>query len=233
MAPAGGVMATAADVLALVRLHLDGGRTPTGEQLLPATLAEEAWQAQVTVPDPSMGAAWGLGWMVTDWSGHRVVGHDGGTIGQGAFVRVLPDQGVAVVLQANGPGAGELLTGIVGPLLAEVAGVQMPAPLVPSGSTRGEQPAWLGSYARENMRITVGTDDDGLTAEVTIGGLAADSLGASAFTGRVERAADGTYLTDAVGEWMPLVPFRLDDGTECLHFGGRAQAREPEPAPSS
>ena len=48
---------------------------------------------------------------------------------------------------------------------------------------------------------------------------------ASSFEGRLEHAADGTYVTDAVGDWMALVPFRLEDGTDCVHFGGRAQSR--------
>jgi CubicO group peptidase (beta-lactamase class C family) len=225
MAPAGGVMATADDVLKLVRLYLDDGRTAAGRRLLAEDAVASAWTAQVAVPDPSMGTAWGLGWMLTDWDGHRVVGHDGGTIGQGAFVRVLPDQGTAVVLQANGPAAGELLGEIVGGLTEELCDTRPPAPHVPVGSTRDERPAWLGTYARENMRITLGHDDDGLTVEVEIGGLAADSLGASSFGGRVERAADGTYLTDAVGDWMVIVPLTLEDGTECVHFGGRIQRR--------
>ena len=225
MAPAGGVMATASDVLRLPRLFLDGGLAPSGERLLAEDSVREAWRHQVVVPDPTMGDSWGVGWMLTEWAGHRVVGHDGGTIGQGAFVRVLPDQGTAVVLQGNGPAAGELFGEIVGGLTDELCGVRPPAPQVPVGTTRGERPDWLGTYSRENMRITVGSDDDGLTVAVQIGGLAADSLGASSFEGRLEHAADGTYVTDAVGDWMALVPFRLEDGTDCVHFGGRAQSR--------
>jgi CubicO group peptidase (beta-lactamase class C family) len=225
MAPAGGVMATASDVLRLVRVYLDAGRTATGDRLLAAGTVEEAWQEQVPVPDPSMGSGWGLGWMLAEWAGHRVVGHDGGTVGQAAFVRVFPDDGVAIVLQGNGPGVGELLNAVVGDLAEELCGARPPAPYAPSGSTRGERPDWLGDYVRENMRIRVGADDQGLTVTVEIGGLAADSLGASTFQGRLERSPDGTYITDAVGEWMPLVPFRAADGTACVHFGGRAQAR--------
>lgn len=225
MAPAGGVMATASDVLRLVRLMLDGGLTAAGERLLREDTVLDAWRQQVAVPDPTMGDGWGVGWMLTEWDGHRVVGHDGGTIGQGAFVRALPDQGTAVVLQGNGPGAGELLGEIVGGLTDELCGVRPPAPQGPVGTTRGERPEWIGTYARENMRITVGSDDDGLTVEVHLGGLAADSLGASSFTGRLEHTAGGGYVTDAFGDHMALVPFRLEDGTDCVHFGGRAQSR--------
>ena len=225
MAPAGGVLATARDVLRLVELYLDGGVTKAGARLLWPATALEAWQPQVDVPDPSMGLHWTLGWMHTEWGGKTVVGHDGGTIGQGASVRVLPDEGVAVVLQGNGPGLGELMNEIVGGLAEEICAVRPPAPYSPAGSTRGEEPEWLGVYERQNMRIEIAPGDESLQAHVEIGGLAAESLGASRFSGRLERSADGTYITDAVGGWMPLVPFALADGTQCVHFGGRAQRR--------
>lgn len=225
MAPAGGIMATAGDVLDLVQLHLDGGVTRGGERLLSAAAVAAAWQPHVAVPDPSHGTHWGLGWMLTEWDGRRVVGHDGGTVGQGAFVRAVPDAGVAVVLLGNGPGVGELMPEVVGELIGELCGVRPPLPYGPAPSTGNEAPGWLGVYERVNMRIALFSDADGLKTEVEIGGMAAESLGSSRFAGRLERSTDGTYITDAVGEWMPVVPFTLPDGTSCLHFGGRALRR--------
>jgi CubicO group peptidase (beta-lactamase class C family) len=234
MAPAGGVMASAADVLAFVRLFLDGGRTPGGDRLLSDASIREAWRGQVEVPDPSMGELWGLGWMLTDWDGKRVVGHDGGTVGQGGFVRVLPDDGVALVLLGNGPSVGELMYDAFGELAETLCGVRPRAPYEPTrvltaDASEAEPVEWFGSYERVNMRISVTDGPQGPAVEVAIGGLAAESLGADRFTGRLAQAADGTYLTDAVGDWMPLVPFRLPDGSACLHFGGRAQLRTNQP----
>ncbi|MGW1364963.1 serine hydrolase domain-containing protein [Streptomyces chartreusis] len=228
MAPAGAIMATADDVLDFVQLYLDGGVTRDGERLLSASMVASAWQPHITVPDPSVGTHWGLGWMITEWDGHRVIGHDGGTVGQGAFVRVLPEAGVAVVLLGNGPGVGELMPDVMGALIGELCGARPPLPYRPAQPIQGEVPDWLGVYERVNMRVSLCADVDGLKAEVGIGGLAAESLGSSLLSGRLERAADGTYITDAVGEWMPVVPFTLPDGTPCLHFGGRALRRRDD-----
>jgi CubicO group peptidase (beta-lactamase class C family) len=225
MAPAGGMMATARDVLRLVQLHLDGGVTESGVRLLSESTVREAWRPQVDVPDPSLGLHWTLGWMRTTWGDKTVVGHDGGTVGQAASLRVLPDEGAAIVLQGNGPGVEGLMDEIVGGVTDELCSVRPPVPYSPVGSTRGEQPEWLGVYERQNMRIEIATGDESLQVHVEIGGLAAESLGASRFSGRLELSPDGTYVTDAVGGWMPLVPFTLVDGTRCVHFGGRAQRR--------
>ena len=40
-----------------------------------------------------LGDSWGLGWIRFGWDGRRLIGHDGNTIGQAAFLRVLPDEG--------------------------------------------------------------------------------------------------------------------------------------------
>ena len=224
MGSAGGVISTASEVIDFVRVYLDKGATRSGAQLLSADLITQAWEPQALVWDPSMAQHWGLGWMITEWGGKKVVGHDGGTVGQGAFVRVLPDEQIAVVLLGNGPGVGDLMPKIVGGIIEELSGVPAPAPLEPNGESVAEQP-WFGTYERVNMRIDVTARPEGARVEVGIDGLAADSLGTNSFTGDLAQAADGTYLTNAIGGWMPLVPFTLEDGTDGVHFAGRAQPR--------
>lgn len=224
MGSAGGVISTAEEVIDFVRLYLDGGRTHSGRQLLSARSIEQAWEPQAVVWDPSMGQHWGLGWMLTEWGGKKVVGHDGGTVGQGSFVRVIPDEQIAVVLLGNGPGVGDLMPEIVGGIIEDLSGVPAPAPLEPDGEAVEKQ-AWFGSYERVNMHIEVTSQPEGARVEVGIGGLAADTLGTNSFTGDLARAADGTHLTNAIGDWMPLVPFTLEDGTDGVHFAGRAQPR--------
>ena len=54
---------------------------------------------QVDLPGLSgIGDGWGLGWELFDTDQGVVVAHDGGTIGQAAFLRVVPEQGVAIAL---------------------------------------------------------------------------------------------------------------------------------------
>ena len=46
----------------------------------------------------TLGYSWALGWIRLGWNGRPLIGHDGNTIGQSAFLRILPNKGLAVVL---------------------------------------------------------------------------------------------------------------------------------------
>lgn len=98
-APAGALLAMSpADLLRFARMHLEGG----GE-VLSAAAVKSMQQRQVDLPYLGMlGDAWGIGWEIFDWDGGTVIGHDGGTVGQSAFLRVVPAAGVAVALLTNG-----------------------------------------------------------------------------------------------------------------------------------
>ncbi|MFF4855040.1 serine hydrolase domain-containing protein [Streptomyces rubiginosohelvolus] len=50
----------------------------------------------------------GAGWTLYDWDGVQGFGHDGASIGQYGYLRVVPSAGVAVVLLTNGGGSREL-----------------------------------------------------------------------------------------------------------------------------
>jgi hypothetical protein len=55
------------------------------------------------LPDKhTLGDSWGLGWIRFEWGGRRLIGHDGTTIGQNAYLRLLPSHGLAVTLLTNG-----------------------------------------------------------------------------------------------------------------------------------
>ena len=64
--------------------------------------------------------------MLMRWSGKKIVGHDGGTVGQYAFLRVLPDEDLAIALLTNGGDAGGLYASLYETLLKGLAGVDMP-----------------------------------------------------------------------------------------------------------
>jgi hypothetical protein len=65
------------------------------------------------------------------WDGHELFGHDGNTLGQSAFLRVLPEQGLVVALLTNGGHTQDLYAELCGEVFGEVAGVAMPAPFTP------------------------------------------------------------------------------------------------------
>ncbi len=95
---------SAPDLLKFVLAHLERGRIARGKQLLSvaSTAAMQRNQIRVQKNAPYGITHWGLGWIVHDFGGHKVIGHDGGTIGQYSFLRVSPQKRVAVALLTNG-----------------------------------------------------------------------------------------------------------------------------------
>lgn len=163
--PAGLIHCPARDVLAFAQLHLDGGTTADGTRVLSAESVAAMQEPQVEVPDPyTLGSHWGLGWILMTWDGRRVFGHDGGTLGQGAFLRILPEAGLSVALCTNG-GAHprELFQALYGEVFSELGGLEMPARPEPSSSAAPIDPArFVGRYVREGIEMTIREDEDGV-----------------------------------------------------------------------
>jgi CubicO group peptidase (beta-lactamase class C family) len=70
--PAGLICATAADVVAFARMHLEGGRGPDGTQILSAESIAAMREPQVAMPDPdTMGSHVGLACLRAQRRNHR------------------------------------------------------------------------------------------------------------------------------------------------------------------
>jgi CubicO group peptidase (beta-lactamase class C family) len=163
-APAGSMLAMRPrDLLAFAAMHLGGGVTKDGTAVLSPQSTRAMQQPQVKLPTLGMmGSAWGLGWEIYDWPGGTVLGHDGGTIGQAAFMRAVPDKGVAIALLTNGGNGIALYTEIFGHVLRELAGVEMPAmPTPPESPSTVDLTRYQGKYASEVAELTVSQDGDG------------------------------------------------------------------------
>ncbi|NYD43752.1 serine hydrolase domain-containing protein [Nocardioides panaciterrulae] len=163
-APAGSMLAmTPTDLLGFVRMHLDEGIAPDGTRVLSADSVRDMQTRQVDLPLLSgMGDAWGLGWELFDSPQGTVVAHDGGTIGQAAFLRIVPEAGVAIALLTNGGDVFGLFTDVVVRLLADVAGVRLPErPTPPADSQQVDVRRYLGRYADTIYDISVSQDADG------------------------------------------------------------------------
>ena len=227
--PAGLICTTAADVLGFARLHLAGGRAPDGTQLLSPGAAEAMQARQADMPDPhTLGDSWGLGWIRFGWDGHRLAGHDGGTIGQSAYLRLLPGQGLAVTLLTNGGHPRDLYQDLFREIFAEVAGVSMPAPLAPPDDPPPVDLArYTGRYERTSVRTDVFERDGALVLRSTPTGEIAELTGRTAHEfGLVPVAEDLFVMRDEDQQtWTPVVFYALADGTPYLHYGVRAQPR--------
>jgi len=120
-------------------------------------------QAQVAVPDLGMTSGhWGLGWALPDYGGPLVIGHTGRTVGQCAFLRVVPEAGVAVAMLSNGGDVYPMFAEVFGHLLRELAGVvQPPLPVPPAVPRRVDADRISGTYRSALADNTVCVDEDG------------------------------------------------------------------------
>jgi len=138
--PAGLITATASDLLTFARLHLDGGIAPDGKRLLSEAAVSAMQQPQAAIPDFAMpGAAIGLGWRLNDWGGRTIVGHDGDTVGQSAYLRIDPEARVAACLLTNSAESESLFRELFNEVFGSLVGVTMravpcPGALVPEGA---------------------------------------------------------------------------------------------------
>ncbi|MCM2389580.1 serine hydrolase domain-containing protein [Streptomyces albipurpureus] len=226
--PYGRVLATAGDVLRLARMHLAGGTAEDGTRVLDSDTVATMQQRVVDVPDKWTVSAdgWGLGWSLYDWSGTTGYGHDGASIGQYGYLRVVPQAQVAVVLLTNGGAARLLYADLMRELLAELAGVRMPDAFGPAAQPPVVDMAPLvGTYRREGVVITVSTQGDGtphLRYEF-VDGMKDFSppldMELTPLSGTVFAASGaGPSFSE---DWMPVVFATLPDGTACCYIGMR------------
>ena len=224
--PAGLITASAADVLAFARLHVDGGRWQD-KQVLSEDCVDAMQVPQVELPDRwTLGRHWGLGWILYDWKGGRVFGHDGNTIGQSAVLRLMPDTGDAVCLLANGGHTADLYRQLLPDLLQELCGIEMPRPLAaPDHPPEVDAARHAGVYERLSVRIEVTEDDGVLSGRVTSTGTLAELDDDPVEEMEMVAVSDDVFVarTDDTEEtWTPVVFYRLADGSPYLHMGARA-----------
>jgi hypothetical protein len=227
--PAGLVTTNAADVLAFARLHLTGGVGPDGTRLLSEESATAMADHQADLPDKySLGDSWGLGWIRFGWDGRRVYGHDGNTIGQAAFLRVLPEAGLAVTMLTNNDGSRDLYEELYREIFAELAGVEMPRPLTPPrpplADPAGAIAPYVGRYERAGVNMDVFTGDDGPMLRTEVVGPLAELVPDPVDEYPLVPYGPALFLTKPpeAETWFPVTFYELSTGERYLHFGARA-----------
>ncbi|MFC9438379.1 serine hydrolase domain-containing protein [Nocardia sp. NPDC057030] len=233
VAPAARVISSAGDMVRFARMHLDGGRAVDGTAVLTPETVAAMQHREIDVPDKWTVSAdgWGLGWTLYDWNGIKGFGHDGAAIGQYAYLRAIPESGIAVALLTNGGGARQLYAALFRELLAEVAGVEMPEPFAPADPPVPVSiDPFVGTYARAGVVITVSKRDDGsahLRYEFVdemkdmSPPLSMDLTPVSA-TVFAASGAGPSFSED----YMPVVFATLGDGTEACYVGMRATPKQ-------
>jgi CubicO group peptidase (beta-lactamase class C family) len=215
----------ARDLLAFARMHLDGGRAADGTAVLASGTVAAMQERQVGLPDLRvMGDAWGLGWELFDSLGTPVVGHDGNTIGQASFLRLLPERGIAVVLLTNGGDPYGLYRDVVGHVLRELVGVELrPLPVPPADPQPVDATRYAGTYSNRVADLVVSQDDDGRIWLEMRPKADALELGATAERSELVRFAEDTLIPVQAQSGLH-VPFAFlgDDGdghARFMHIG--------------
>ncbi|MFS8103619.1 beta-lactamase family protein [Lentzea alba] len=155
-APAGSVLAMSArDLMEFVRMHL-------------GTSAFDAMrESQVAQPDFGQRGSQGLGWMLQEYpNGLTGVGHDGGTLGFRADLRVIPEAGLAVAVLTNGGRTLALLDAVHEQVLGDLAGITPPAfPTPPASPVPIDVERVVGVYRSAGLETHL-TEGDGGRVEV-------------------------------------------------------------------
>lgn len=115
VAPAGAINSNVLDMARWVIVQLNEGlvrKTPEGEvRLFSRRASREMWSPQIFIPireyPPELSRAkphffaYGLGWMLKDYSGHKIVYHTGSIKGMVSKVTLVPDLKLGIVVLTN------------------------------------------------------------------------------------------------------------------------------------
>ena len=228
------VVASAGDVMRFVGLHLSGGLAPDGSRLLDAALVDAMRVPQIAlVDDTIIGEAWGLGWILDHWGDVAVIGHDGNSLGQNAFMRVAPAEGFGFCLQTNVESALSLYRELADWLFGQRLGVTPRRDPDVREDAVTDPERYVGTYSRVGLDIDVHLDDaQQLVATVTPSHGIAEEQG---WPPMVDLPLQPVDREDSFLLRLPIADADLlavffnpdEDGGRptYLHYGGRAHRR--------
>jgi dipeptidyl aminopeptidase/acylaminoacyl peptidase/CubicO group peptidase (beta-lactamase class C family) len=230
--PAGLVTSTVADVLAFARLHLTGGVNYDGARILSEESAAAMAAHQADLPDKIvLGDSWGLGWIRFGWGEERLYGHDGNTLGQAAFLRVLPDGhggGLAVVLLTNGGHTRDLFEDLYSEIFAELANVELPERFAPPAEpAEVDITPFVGRYERTSVVVEIEAGPDGPLMRTTVTGPLAELVPEPVEEHPLVPVGPAVFAIKSpeTETWAPVTFYELPTGERYVHFGVRATPR--------
>ena len=166
------------DLLGFAAMHLSHGRAQDGTRVVSEASCADVLTRQVDHPASTRLDARGLGWSLDDTT-QGIIGHDGQTIGQSAFFRMVPEHGLAVALLTNGGDTHGLYQDVLGHLLDDLGSVRIasdpvPPPQPPAGF---DLDRLLGTYRARIVDWTLRQDAAGRLWVEEIPGTEAAAIG--------------------------------------------------------
>lgn len=167
-APAGaGVTASIDDLLRFSQFLLGDGLTDDGRRLMSGETIGKMWTRHVEATPHTDG--WGLGWRRYAWLGGEVIGHDGATPGECAFLRIMPRQRVALTVTCNAEDANEFFNDVARDVLGPIGISPPPFPKAVAG-VGFPFDDYAGRYRQSDVEIVVERDGGGLSGAVYAAG---------------------------------------------------------------
>jgi CubicO group peptidase (beta-lactamase class C family) len=226
---------TVDDMLTFARMHIDGGVARDGTRILSEHSVAAMQQPQATLPEHTGGDfadRWGLGWMLFDWdrrAGRRVIGHDGGTIGQNSSLRIMPDENFAVAVLTNTTPTGSLLCSrMMRWLFGQYAGIEMaPYPKPPETPPQINLAPYTGTYERNEQRIEIAEHEGHLRANIiNTGPLAADAPPNPPMDLYPVDERSFLQQTPGTGVFQPVSFLEFENGRPRFFFASRLARRK-------
>jgi CubicO group peptidase (beta-lactamase class C family) len=223
--PAGLITQSAADLLTFARAHLENGSS-----VFSSAAAAALIQPSVAIPAAAGGLTHvGLSWRIYDWSGRRVIGHDGLTMAQMSFLRIDPEAGLAVCLLTNSDNAPALAQSLISEVFEFHTGVGIPPPPAPAPGVEWtdlpDAAGHLGRYERAGVAIDVALEGATatMTARATGDRLAIAEEPTHVYLLYPADRSGNRFVTQEADDqpWVPVTFARQPDWTPYLFTSGR------------
>ena len=164
-----------------------------------------------------------------------IIGHDGDTIGQSAYLRLDPKARVAACLLTNSPQSETLYREVFSEVFGALTGVTVPAPPSPGpadANVNADLGRYAGRYEHTSRRLDVSVRGGRLRVVLTVtGNLAAltDSEPEELFLHPADPfdSSSARFVLRSRDDepWVPLSFGQFGDGTPYVYLSGRVTPR--------
>ncbi|TMC38760.1 MAG: beta-lactamase family protein [Chloroflexi bacterium] len=148
---AGGWLTTITDLMTYARFHLDDGRAADGSRVLSQAALHSMREPQFPGAGPESA---GIGWVVRDVAGQRVLSHGGDWNGQQSLLTLVPGRGIAIATLANSGLARLANNDIAAWALRRYLGEADPEP-IPNEEVDDRVEALVGRYVLPGASVEI------------------------------------------------------------------------------
>lgn len=159
---------SAGDLARFAALHLENGVTQSGARILSEQSVRQMQTAAVKMGDLGFMTGWGMGWLLDEAQSPKIIGHDGGGLGQAAMLRMIPEHKLAVCVMTNTAHGHAAAVDILAPIFKEATGYvrRVRKAKNPLKKVKVNLDDYVGRYGRTGAIIHIEKDRGGLACIV-------------------------------------------------------------------